>query len=412
MCAIKKTPASGRVTRRQFLKRTLAAAVAPYVIPASALGLNGRPSPANRITMGCIGMGGRGSGDTKALLGFDEVQVVAVCDVRKDRRDKARESVDLHYGNQSCQACNDFREIVARPDIDAVMIATPDHWHAVISIEAMRRGKDVLCEKPETLTVHEGRAMVEAARRYGRVFSGGSQRVWEDYNWFHRMARGGAIGDVQEVWVNVGGPSKPCTLPGQPVPPDLDWDMWLGPAPWAPFNAARLGFRAWRDYSGGGMTDWGAHGFGGALFACDLHETGPVEIIPPDGKEYERLTYRFANGILIHHGGGKEGILTIKGTKGEISGRDKQRPAPNIFIPNYKGSGGLPGDFLHCVRTRERPFRDIELAHRTVTVCHLGNIAHWLNRPIKWDPAKEEIIGDEEASRWLSRPMRAPWHLV
>jgi hypothetical protein len=225
------------------------------------------------------------------------------------------------------------------------------------------------------------------------------------------MVRGGAIGDVQDVWVNVGGPSEPCTAPAEPVPEGLDWDTWLGPAPWVPFNRTRLNFRAWRDYSGGGMTDWGAHGFGGALFCCALHETGPVEIIPPDGKENKHLTYVFANGIRIHHGGGESGLLTFKGTQRKISEKDSKQTPPGIVIPNYKGSGGIFGDFLYCVKTRQRPFRDIERAHRTVTVCHLGNIAYWLNRPIKWDPVKEEIIGDYEASQWLSRPKRAPWHL-
>jgi len=218
-------------------------------------------------------------------------------------------------------------------------------------------------------------------------------------------------GELQEIWVNVGSPSQHCTLPAEPIPDGLDWDLWLGPAPWAPYNRARLNFRAWRDYSGGGMTDWGAHGFGGALFCANLHETGPVEIIPPDGKDHPQLTYVFANGVRFYHGGGDGGILTCKGTKGKIAGKDSKQPAPGIIIPNYKGSGGLIGDFLHCVRTRQRPFRDIAIAHRTVTVCHLGNLAYWLNRPLKWDPVKQEIIGDEEASRWLSRPMRAPWQL-
>jgi hypothetical protein len=259
--------------------------------------------------------------------------------------------------------------------------------------------------------------MVETARRYGRVFSGGSQRVWEDYNWFHRMVQGGAIGQAQEAWVNVGGPSGPCYLPPVPTPAGVDWDLWLGPAPWRPFHPTLIsgGFRPYRDYSGGGMTDWGCHGFGGALFTLQLHKTGPVEIIPPSESESKRLTYRFANGIRIYHGGGWGGILSFKGTEGEIprregEGRGRETP-PDIHIPNYRGRGGIFGDFVHCVGTRERPFRDIELAHRTATVCHLGNIAYWLNRRLKWDPVKEEIIGDAEASRWLDRPKREPWSL-
>lgn len=164
------------------------------------------------------------------------------------------------------------------------------------------------------------------------------------------------------------------------------------------------------------MTDWGCHGFGGALFCLNLHHTGPSEIIPPDGKEYPHLTYIYANGVRIYHGGGWGDILSFKGTEGELPARggdqSDQAPPPDIHIPNYKGHGGIFGDFLYCVRTRERPFRDIEVGHRTATHAHLGNIAYWTNRRLKWDPLKEEIIGDPEASRWLDRPMREPWSLA
>ncbi len=402
-----------RPTRRRFLQAAGATVAAPLVLPASVFGADGRPAPSERIVLGCIGLGGRGNADMGDFLGRGEVQVVAVCDVRKGSRDGAKDKVDKKYGGSGCAAVTDYREILDRPDIEAVMIATPDHWHAHITIEACRRGKDVFCEKPETLTIRDGQAMIRAVRRYGRVFSGGSQRVWGDYNAFHRWARSGALGDVQEVFVSVGGPSQPCHLPGGPAPADIDWDLWLGPAPWAPFNAARLNFRPWQEYSGGGMTDWGAHAYGGALFACNLHTTGPVEILPPDGKDVKLLTHRFANGIQFHHGSGGhkfKGQLYFKGTKGEVPRDDAGKP-PDFDIPNYKGRGGLIGDFLHCVRTRERPFRDIEVAHRTVIVCHTGNLAYWLKRPLKWDPEKEEFVGDAEANRWLDRPKRAPWTL-
>lgn len=399
-----------RWDRRRFLRRcALSLAVAPSVARSRVFGAN------DRITMGAIGMGGQGRGDLNGFLGFPEVQVLAVCDVVEEHRRQAKAMVDRRYGNQDCASTPDFHEVIDRPEIDAVLIATPDHWHAIISIEAMRRGKDVYCEKPESLTVRQGRRMVEVARRYGRVFSGGSQRVWGDYNWFHKMVRGGAIGRPLEAWVNVGGPSGPCYLEPVPTPPGVEWDRWLGPAPWRPFHPTliRGGFRPYRDYSGGGMTDWGCHGFGGALFALGLHETGPVEIIPPDGKEVTQLTYLFANGVRIYHGGGWGGILSFRGTEGEIPPRDGGRPAPpEIDIPNYKGRGGIFGDFLHCVRTRERPFRDIEIAHRTATVAHLGNIAYWLKRRLRWDPEKEELIGDPWASRWLDRAMREPWTLA
>lgn len=398
-------------TRRTFLAAAATTFAAPLFIPSKVFGAN------DKINLGCIGMGGQGRHDMGSMLGFSEVKVTTVCDVVPDHCGKAKEMVDKKYDNKDCKTVSDWREIIHREDIDAVLVATPDHWHAIISIEAMKNGKDVYCEKPETLTIRQGQVMTQVARQYGRVFSGGSQRVWGDYNWFHKMVRGGAIGEVRQVFVDCGGPSDYCNLPPVEVPAGVDWDMWLGPAPWRPFhpNLIRGGFRPFRDYSGGGMTDWGCHNFGGALFSCNLHETGPVEIIPPDGKDVKLLTYIFANGIRMHHRGGWGGNLCFIGTEGEIpkkgQGKNARPTPPDIHIPNYKGKGGIFGDFLHCVRTRERPFRDIALAHRTATVAHLGNIAYWLKRPIKWDPVKEEIVGDEEASRWIDREMREPWRL-
>jgi len=399
------------ITRRRFLGQAIAASTAPLFVQSKVFGAN------DRITMASIGVGGRGRGDMGGLMGFKDVQMLAVCDVVESHRNTAKNQVDGRYKNKDCVAYNDFRDVLRRDDIDAIMIATPDHWHAIISIEAMKRGKDVFCEKPETLTVVQGRKMVECARRYGRVLSGGSQRVWGDYNWFHRMVRGGRIGEVREAWVNVGGPSGPCYLPAEKTPAGVDWNLWLGPAPWRPYHSQliRGGFRPFRDYSGGGMTDWGCHGFGGAMFTCNVHHTGPREIIPPDGKEHKHLTFKFANGLKMYHGGGWGGLLSFRGTEGEIpktKGRRGRPKPPDIHIPNYKGRGGILGDFLHCVRSREKPFRDIEVAHRTASLCHLGNIAYWLKRPIKWDPDKEQIIGDAEASRWLDRPMREPWGIV
>jgi len=400
-----------RLTRRTFLARTLAGAtIAPLIATERIWGAN------DRIVMAGIGMGGQGRGDLGGFLSFKQVHVSAVCDVVAAHRAQAKAMVDRAYGGSDCNQYEHFQEVLGRSDIDAVLIATPDHWHAVIATEAMKQGKDVYCEKPESLTVREGRIMVQVARRYGRVFSGGSQRVWGDYNWFHRMVRGGAIGDVREAWVNVGDSSGACYLPPVPVPDGVDWDGWLGPAPWRPFHPTLIagGFRPFRDYSGGGMTDWGCHGFGGALFALNLHRTGPVQIIPPDGKDHPRLTYVFTNGVRIYHGGGWGDILAFRGTEGELPSRTKdatERPLPDIHIENYKGQGEIFGDFLHCVQTREKPFRDIEVAHRTATTCHLGNIAYWLKRPIRWDPEREEILDDPEATRLLSRTMREPWNL-
>lgn len=407
-------------TRRRFLGQIAAAISLPLFVQSKAFGAN------DRINMGFIGMGNQGRRDLRGFMNFPEVRAVAVCDVRSEYLNNARDQVNKRYDNKDCKTYKDWRDVIARDDIDAIHIATPDHWHAVISIAAMKAGKDVFCQKPETLTIREGWEMVKVARRYSRVFSGGSQRVWGYYNWFHKMVYGGRIGQLEEVWVTVGGPSGPCNLKPEPVPASVDWDMWLGPAPWRPY-AERLtkgGFRPYIDYSGGSMTDFGCHIFGAALFCSNLHKTGPVEVLNPVDTGEQGITYVFENGIKIHHGGydkqgrargGRDGQLTCKGSEGEISGRGdkdgKKERTPNIYIPNYKGHGGFFGDFVHCVRTREKPFRDIEVAHRTATVCHLGNISYWLNMSLKWDPVKEEIIGDTEASRWLDRSKREPWTL-
>ena len=402
---------SKRITRRGFLRGTASATfVAPLIIPGSVLGADGGTAANERIVMGTIGCGGRGTGVMGGFAGRSQVQMVAVCDPVPAHRDRAKSVNDQRYGNKDCQAYNDFRELLARDDIDAILCGTPDHWHAIIVIEACKSGKDVFCEKPECLTIGEGRAMVHATRRFGRVVSGGSQRVLGDYGDLPRQVRGGGAGEIREVFVSCGGPSGDCYLPEEPLPPGLDWDMWLGPAPWRPFhqNLIRGGFRPYRDYSGGGMTDWGAHRFGAATFAVGVHKTGPVEIIPPDGNDVKMLTYVYADGMKMYHGGTKN--ITYKGTEGELPGNGHEVTGP-VDIEGYSGTGGIIGDFLDSVRTRKKPFRDIEIAHRATTVCHLGNIAYWLKRPLKWDPVKEEIVGDPEANRWVDRPKRDPWTL-
>jgi hypothetical protein len=402
-----------RLDRRLFLKAVAAGIAAPYVVPSSVLGADGQVQPSARITMGAIGVGGQGTGDMRSFMGFPEVQMVAVCDPAPDHRENARNHVNERYKSQDCKVYNDYRELLARDDIDAVLVATPDHWHAIITITACRRGKDVYCEKPESLTIREGRAMVEAARQYGRVFSGGSQRVLGDYGNWPRLVRGGVLGEIREVFVSCGGPPGECYLEEQPAPPGFDWDMWLGPAPWRPYHESLVhgGFRPYRDYSGGGMTDWGAHRFGAATFAVGVHETGPVEIIPPDGKDVRYLTYRYANGMLMYHGGTDN--ITYKGTQGQLPDpvMERRQVGP-VNMTGYRGRGGIMGDFLWCVRTRQKPFRDIEIAHRAATVCHLGNIAYMLRRPLKWDPVREDFIGDPYASRLVDRAKREPWILT
>ena len=401
-----------RTTRREFLKTASAAIAVPYVITSTALGADQVPPASARSVMAGIGIGNMGSGDQGAFLGRPDVQYVAVSDVRKGVRDGAKAKVDDRYKNSDCKAYNDFRELLARTDIDAVHIATPDHWHAIMVIEACRSGKDVYCQKPETRTLREGPLMVEAARRYSRVVSGGSQRVLEDYRGIVDRCWGGELGTIKSINVNVGPLSQPCNLPAQDVPPGMDWNLWLGPAPWAPYNKARCdgnfgtGGGSWRsylDYSGGGMTDWGAHHFGGATFAVDVRELQPEEVLYQDDKGHKSVTFRYPNGLLLHHNRPNTGNLHVEGTP------DEKRPAKPV--PTYKGTGGIYGDFIQCVKTRERPFRDIELAVNTVMVSHLGILAYTLQRSLKWDAKKQEFPGDEEANRFLDRARREPWQL-
>lgn len=398
--------------RREFLQVAGAALAVPYVITSSALGNAERPAASDRIVMGGIGIGNMGEGDQGAFMNRADVQYVAVCDVRQGIRAAAKGRVDGHYQNKDCQEYNDFRELLAREDIDAVHIATPDHWHAIMVIEACRSGKDVYCQKPESRTLREGPLMVAAARRYSRIVSGGSQRVLEDYRDIVNKCWSGELGPIKSINVNVGPLSQLCNLPAEETPADIDWEMWLGPAPWAPYNKARCdgnfntsggSWRSYVDYSGGGMTDWGAHHFGGATFAVDVRELQPEEIMYHRDADKEHLTYRYPNGILLYHNRPGMENLQVEGTPGQ-----QREPKP---VPTYKGEGGIYGDFIHSVKSREKPFRDIELAVNTITVSHLGIIAYELKRSLKWDAAQQTFVGDDEANRFLDRARREPWLL-
>jgi hypothetical protein len=266
--------------------------------------------------------------------------------------------------------------------------------------------------------------MVQAARRYGRVVSGGSQRVMDDTGRLAERCWNGEFGAIKEAYFSCGSPSTDCYLPGADPDPDLDWNMWLGPAPWAPYHPYRVSgsfsingtsWRSWRDYSGGGMTDWGAHRMGSIMFALGVMDQGPVEVIPPNGKDVKLLTYVFKNGLRIHHVDDNGPRVTVPEAValsgiGVVPNKDEKVEAKPM--PGYKGpTWSIFHDFLYCVKTREKPFRDIEWAHRTATCCHLGSIAYDLNRPLKWDPDKEEFPGDEEANRFLDRAKREPWQI-
>lgn len=419
-----------KLNRRQLLKSTAkitAAAIGfPYFIPSSAFGKS-EILPSERITLGFIGTGKRSRGLLGSFLGIGGFRTVAVCDVDSRKRAYARRLVDEKY--KGCSEIHDFRDLIARDDIDAVVVATPDHWHAIPSIRAMQAGKDVFCEKPLSLTIKEARAMVDTTRRYGRVLQTGSmQRSNMKFRFACELVRNGYIGEVKNVVVNVGGPSGECNLPAEPVLKELDWDMWLGPAPWRPYNSDIAppieferfpNFRKYRDYAGGGMTDWGAHHFDIAQWGLGMDHTGPVEVIPPNNTDISALTYKYANGVVMTREGTANGIL-FNGTKGKVEvNRGYLKTWPDKLMKirlspsdeHLYSSSNHYRDFLDCIRTRKKPICDVEIGCRSATVCHIGNIAYLLDRPLKWDPEKESFVGDEDANRHLSRSMREPWRI-
>jgi len=407
------------ISRRRFLAVASASLAAPIIVSAASREAN------SRLNIGMIGIGKQGEFHVGQLRHYrDTVQIVAVAEVYRQFRDRA---VQMAGGPGVCTGYNDFREMLARPDIDAVLIATPDHWHAIQAIESARACKDVFCEKPLSLTIREARAMVNAARSYNRVFQTGSmQRSSPEFHRACQLVRNGYIGRIQRVEVNVGGPSVDCQLPEEPIPDGLDWDMWLGPAPYRPFNAVLRpphnnsfpNWRSFRDYSGGGMTDWGAHHFDIAQWGLGMDGTGPVEIIPPNGKDVRALTYVYANGIPMLHTG--RGGITFFGTEGTVfvnRGIIETKPESLRTMPFKPSDVQLyvsrnhHEDWLSAIRKRTRPICDAEIGCRSVTVCHLGNIAYWMKRPLKWDPQKESFVNDELANRWLSRAYRGGWTL-
>jgi predicted dehydrogenase len=369
-----------------------------------------------------------------SFLNSSGTHVVAGCDVDRLKLERGKKIVEDHYANKTggtykgCDTYGDFRELLARDDIDAVVIATPDHWHAITVIQSAEAGKDIYCEKPLAQTIVEARAMVNAVRRYGRVFQTGSM---QRSDWHFRLGcelvRNGYIGELKHVTVGVGGPAGDKPLPAQPLPDYLDWDMWVGPALWRPYNSELSphiswdGFPNWRYHSsfgGGGMTDWGAHHFDIAQWGMGMDESGPVEIIPPDRKDHKVLTYKYAGGVTMTRD--KANGVLFTGTKGKVeTNRGHLRTWPEELKDQQLGPDEIHlyesrnhyVDWLDAVRKRSRPICDIETGCRSVSVCHLGNIAYKLGRPLRWDPEHETLVGDSGANRLLSRAMRGPWRL-
>jgi len=427
-----------RLTRRKLLTGAAAAVAAPYIVPSSALGRDGWLAPSERLTVGFIGIGNQGGGHLGGFIQDKQLQVVAVCDVDAVKRKNARERVEKQYGEnkpsatyKGCDEYHEYEKLLERKDIDAILMAPPDHWHAAIAIAVCRAGKDVYCEKPLSLTIREAEQMVAAARRYGRVFQTGSQqRSSDNFRFACEMVQSGRIGKLKTVHVNIGEPSAEAYLPEEPVRPGLDWERWLGPAPWQPYNAERCsgnyggGWRRIRDYSGGMTTDWGAHHFDIAQWGMGMDGNGPVEILAPEVSEKGCLTFKYANGVEMYRtkmaGDHKVSGVLFTGTKGKVEvNRGHLRTWPDSLMHTPTGpdevhlykSPGHRQDWIDCIKTRKRPICDVAIGASSVTVCHLANIAYWTRGHIKWDPVKHEIVGNPEAARWLDRPKRAPYRL-
>ena len=428
------------LSRRAFLARAGAAAAFPALVPAAALGRDGAVAPSNRIVMGAIGLGNRGTGDLRNwVLPEKDVQFVAICDVRKERRDAIKAMADQHYGNPDCAQYIDMREMLARPDIDAVLIATSDRWHACASILAMRAGKDVYTEKPATMTVQEGQAVVATAKARGRIYQAGMQRLSEpNFVVCNELLRLGRLGEVRKVYAHLapGGTVhlQRRWLPAQPEPPRdvVDWDAWLGPCAWRPFNAQYLRGAWHRDHDlyTGVIGEWGSHTFAQCHDALGAENTSPV-FYPcihqdcPDG-----LTMRFANGVeMTTCQRGWRGTCGVRyvGSEGWVSCADgyslPEVSRPSLLadyqkiLADYCVRTGYTGQnhlrqFLNSVRSRTKTIANPVLTHRSMTTVHCANIAQWLGRDLTWDPAKEQFVDDPEANRMLARAQRPGWEIL
>jgi predicted dehydrogenase len=427
-----------RQSRRSFLKQISVAGAAlafPTIIPSRVLA--GPTAPSNRIVMGAIGTGGKGKHDMQGFLGHATLQLVAVCDVDRSHRESAKELVDRHYGNTDCAQYGDFRELLARPDIDTVTIATPDHWHALTTIAACKAGKDIYCQKPFAASIAEGRAAADAVKRYGRVLQVGSQeRSRATCRFACELVRNGYVGQLKKLTVNLPTDRRTCPpQPVEPVPAGFDYDMWLGPAPYEPYTSKRchFSFRYIQDYTPGELIDRGAHVGDLAQWGSGNMFTGPVEIegkgeFPTDGLFDTAIGYdihgRYANGVELHITDQQPRGVKFEGDQGWVfihihGGHLEASPAsllkvqlPATAVRLYDNTNDHNKNFLDCVRTRNAPIAPAEAGHRTSSLCHLANIALVLGRKLRWNPDTERFIGDPQADAMIARPMRAPWTLV
>jgi len=429
------------ITRRTLLKGTtglIASAVAvPNIIPSSVLGRSGTVAPSERLTMGGIGLGGQGMHNLRNFLTCNDLRILAVCDVDTKHRIRAKQTVDSAYGNKDCAAYNDFREILTRDDVDTVLIATPDHWHAILSIEAAKAGKHIYCEKPISLTIAEGRAVADTMKRYGTVYQSGTQRRSNAcFRFGVDIARSGMLGQLHTLhcYYHNGPTCPPQKI--EPVPKGFDYDMWLGPAPFEAYTPRRChgSFRWIYDYSGGQLTDLGAHFNDLAQWANDSEYSGPIAYegrveFPRDGLFNTPVRFEvvatYADGVkMIYHDEtepgrgprgnkfvGTEGWVSVDDTGKITASSDAIMQKVRMTQRGYEYMMGHHRNFLDCVKTRRLPISNAEVSHRSVTTCHAGNICLRLGRKLRWDPEKERFFNDEPANRMRARTMRAPWSL-
>jgi len=427
---MRQTSSKQSCTRRQFIRSSVVSAagvaILPNIITSSAWGAENRAPANERMNMGVIGVGGRGRDVMRVFMGQPDVQVVAVCDVFGDRRKAAQDAVNQEYGNQDCAAYIDFLELLDRKDIDIVLIATGDNWHSQASIMAARAGKDMYCEKPMSVTITESRAVAETMRKLGRIYQCGTQRrSVGQFIFAANLARSGKLGRLKELHAEEAGSFREgydTILPAEPEPPreQFDWNRWLGPAAWRPYNKEYPSRGFWSghwDFSGASICEWGSHTVDLCQWANNSDDTGPIEY----WREGERFLARYANGTkLVIRTGLRFGSCPVRfeGEEGfvEVGDSGEMEVQPKSLLGERRFLGGYPPDdharaFLDCVKTRQQPISNADVAHRSISVCHVANICKRLGRPIKWDPVKEECIGDEEANRMRSRASREPWYL-
>lgn len=425
--------------RRSFLKKAAGTAVGalgfPYLINSSALGKEGGVAAGDRIAMGVIGVGGRGRAVMQSFLELSDARVVAVCDVNEERRRLAGRMVDEKYNQRGCKTFHDFSELLSRPDIDAVLIASPVFWHVIMATEAAKQGKDMYMEKPVGLSFSEARILRQTIHRYGRIFQFGTQqRSDRNFRFACELARNGRLGKVHTIRVGVPAGEFNQKFPQKPVPQGLDYQAWLGPAQWSPFTEAIL--NGWMHerislYSLGFISAWGVHHLDIAQWGNGTELTGPNEVegtavFPEEGvldcaKSWE-VNLRYPNGVTIHftdNTKNKQGVR-FEGDKGRVHvNRQGISASPESLLKEKIGpdeihlpaSDNHSKNLLDCMRTRRQTVAPVDVAVRSDTLCQLSDIAVRLGRKLKWNPDKEEFINDSQANRMLTRSMRSPWHL-